>query len=356
MFTTNGSDVTRHTSAEHIPEVAFFPRFRGKGVIEMQQCPVPRPGPGQLLLRVRANALCGSERSQFHDGSPVTPGHETAGVVVAAGADTRTAVGTPGVVFLMDFCGQCRNCRLGFTNQCAAKRADMGFTHDGGYGPYELIHENIFFPVDPDLPPGDATLLLDIMGTGSHAIARAHLVRRDIESALVAGAGPVGLGLLAMLKIVVDRDLPVVVTDVVQYRLDLAAKLGGLPVDLRQAGLSDGLRRHGFERVDVAFDSSGKAAARQACVEALGQRGVLVCVGHGEDLRLEISRQLIAPERAVLGSEYFPFEELAKNLPRLRRHRAYLRQIITHRYGVNDLQKAFEVFFGGNTGKVVIEQ
>jgi threonine 3-dehydrogenase len=65
---------------------------------------------------------------------------------------------------------------------------------------------------------------------------------------------------------------------------------------------------------------------------------------------------LIAPERAVLGSEYFCFNELPESLALLRSHRAYLSQIITHRYAVGAIQHAFELFFAGSTGKVVIEQ
>jgi threonine dehydrogenase-like Zn-dependent dehydrogenase len=87
----------------------------------------------------------------------------------------------------------------------------------------------------------------------------------------------------------------------------------------------------------------------------LARRGVLVCVGHGEELTLAVSSDLIAPERAVLGSEYFPFSDLPNNLALLREHRAYLAQIITHRFAVGDIQHAFELFWGGNTGKVVIE-
>jgi propanol-preferring alcohol dehydrogenase len=98
------------------------PVFAGARRIEFAERPVPEPGPGQLLLRVTANALCGSERDQYELGSPVTPGHEAAGVVAAAGPGTRTTLGTPGVVFLMDFCGACRSCRVGATNQDARRR------------------------------------------------------------------------------------------------------------------------------------------------------------------------------------------------------------------------------------------
>lgn len=75
----------------------------------------------------------------------------------------------------------------------------------GGYGMYELVHETIFFPVDADLPLTEATLLLDVMGTTGHALRRALLVRPDVESLLVMGAGPVGLGVVAMARLLLGR-------------------------------------------------------------------------------------------------------------------------------------------------------
>ena len=339
-----------------IPEVMTVPKFEGGGVISFHEKPVPVPGPGQLLLQVGANALCGSERGQFYDGSDVTPGHESAGIVAAAGEDKSTPVGTVGAVFLMDFCGECRSCLLGFTNQCLAKRADYGFNVDGGFGVYQLVNENVFFAVDGDMTPTEATLLLDIMGTNGHGVRRARRMRQDIESAVVAGAGPIGLGMLAMLKIMLGFDAPVVITDIIPYRLALAERMGGLPVNVADESLAAGLKRHGLAAVDAGFDTSGAAIAQRACLDSLDKRGVFVCIGHGGALNLDTSADLIGPERAVIGSEYFCFNELPDNMAHLRRHRDYLTQIITHRLPVSEIQRAFELFFAGDTGKVIIEQ
>ena len=328
-------------------------KFAGDSKIIVEKKPVQMPGEGQLLIRVTGNALCGSERGQFMRGANVTPGHEAAGVVTAAGAGTRTPIGTNGAVFLMDFCGECRNCRQGATNQCLYKRGDIGFNRDGGYAEYELVNENVFFS-SGEIAGAEVTLLLDIMGTGGHAINRGLLVHRDVQSVLVSGAGPIGLGVLAMAKLLLG-DLPVAITDVVPYRLALAERMGGLPINLKSATVDAGLKQHGLERVDLAIDTSGKEAARQASLDALDKRGVLVLVGHGEGIKMDVSSQMIAPERAVLGSEYFRFDELPANLELLRRHRDYLSQIITHRFPLGDIQKAFELFFKGDTGKVIIE-
>lgn len=334
-----------------MPMTVTAPRFAGDRKITFAERVVRDPGPGELLVKVHANAICGSDREQYQHGSDIVPGHEAAGVVAAAGAETRVPEGTAGVVFLMDYCGACRSCTLGFTNQCLAKRADMGFTQDGGYGPYEVVHESNFFPVGKALSAPEATLLLDVMGTSGHAVGRAQLVRPDIQSAYIAGAGPIGLGLLAMCKVIFGHDFPVRISDLSKRRLELAQALGGEPVNA-----ADDEAARALPPSDVAFDSTGNHVARQAALAALGQRGVLVCVGHGQTLTLDVSSDLIAAERAVLGSEYFRYEELLRNLCRLLDNREYLARIITHRRDVSEICEAFETFFAGGTGKVVITQ
>lgn len=332
------------------------PAFVGGNKIEKTVKPVPEPGPGQLLIEVKANALCGSERPQWKNGTPVTPGHEAAGVVCAAGPGTTTPVGTPGVIFLMDFCGECRNCQQGFTNQCLAKRADMGFTHDGGYGVYELIHENIFFPV-PDIPLTEATMLLDIMGTGGHAIKRAQLVHSDIQTVLIPGAGPIGIGILAMFKLLLGDSVKVALSDVVPYRLKMVEDMGGLPIDASKMSLAEGFKHHGLPKPDVAIDSAGKAIVRDEALALLDHRGVLVSVAHGEGLKIkDLYKDFVFREMTLIGSEYFAYHELEENYELLKANRAYMDQIITHRFPVSEIQHAFELFFEGNTGKVIIEQ
>lgn len=335
-------------------KTARFPRFSGEGNIDFIEKPIPLPGPGQLLIAPKANALCASDRGQYTRGSSVVPGHEAAGIIVGAGTDTKTQVGTSGVVFLMGFCDECRNCRAGYTNQCLDKRADYGFNSDGGYGPYAVIRENVFFPVDSSIPSAEATLLLDIMGTGGHSIKRAQLLRQDYESLLISGAGPIGLGVLAMAKILLGADFPVLVSDVIRYRLNLAEKMGGIPVDARDVNAE--MIKRGYPSVSMVIDTSGKQEARQLGVEMLDSRGTLICVGHGENLLLDVSKDLIGSEKAVLGSEYFRYDELSDNLSILKKNRAYLAQIITHRFEVAQIEQAYEVFWARNTGKVIVEQ
>jgi threonine dehydrogenase-like Zn-dependent dehydrogenase len=277
------------------------------------------------------------------------------GVVAAAGPGTTTAVGAPGVVFARTFCGECRWCKLGTTSQCVSLRGTVGFSLPGGYEQYILIAEHIFFPVDKDIPPAEATLLLDVMGTGSHALGRARLVHRDIRSVLVSGAGPIGLGILAMAKIILGDEVPVYITDMVPYRLELARQLKGIPINLKETSLEAELTAKGV-KVDAVIDATGKEAARQAGLQVLARGGVMVCVGHGEGLQLQVVEHLINNERTVMGSDYFDFSAMDGLLVQLKEHYDYLSQIVTHRFPIEDVQRAYTLFFEqGETGKVIIE-
>ena len=189
-------------------------------------------------------------------------------------------------------------------------------------------------------------MLLDVMGTSSHAIARARLVRPDIESAYIAGAGPIGLGLLVMCKLTFGRDFPVCISDISPWRLNYAESFGARTVDASKADALAGL-----EPSDVAFDSTGKLAARKGALAALAKRGVLVCVGHGETLEMAVSDELIAPERAVLGSEYFRYEEMARNLELLRDNRALIARVITHRFDVAQITRGVQDLLVGRVWK-----
>jgi threonine 3-dehydrogenase len=338
-----------------VPSSATAPRFVGGGWISTWERPVSVPQAGEVLVEVRANAVCGSDRPAFVDGWPIVPGHETAGVVVAIGDGVKVPTGTRGVIYLRDYCGACRSCLAGATNQCLDKRADMGWTADGGYGPYELVHETNFFPIPDELPFADATLLLDVMGTTGHGLDRARLVTPDIRAVAVSGAGPLGVGLVVMVSLLLGRPVPTFVTDVQPARLELVARLGGIPVDIRAVPLEAVLAEHRVE-VDVAFDTAGRADSRRQLLDRIAARGTLVCLGAPEGLDLNVHPDLIWPERAIMGSEYFPFGDLSRNLALLMANRDALSAIVTHRFDVADLEAALALFMSSVTGKVVIER
>ena len=194
------------------------------------------------------------------------------------------------------------------------------------------------------------------MGTGGHATKRAQLIHKDIQSVLINGAGPIGLGLLAMSKLTFAKDLPVLINDVKSSRLPLAKKMGGLPIDLSKHSLEEGMEEYGITNPDVAIDATGKAIARKSALNALAKRGVMVMVGNGEGLEFEQYPDMGAPERSILGSEYFSYNEMEENHELLKNNQEYLSQIITHQYNINDVQKSYEHFFSpdSDAGKIAV--
>ncbi|MGH3146388.1 MAG: alcohol dehydrogenase catalytic domain-containing protein [Rubrobacter sp.] len=326
--------------------------FRGSGRITVEEKSTPVPGLGELLVRVHGCALCGSDRHSWEQGSAVTPGHEIAGTVVAAGDGATVPVGSAGAVFLVAYCGRCAMCRAGSRGACLDKEAMIGFDTDGGFAEYVSVPERCFLPVDSRLDLDDAAMLLDATGTAMHALRRLGCVAEPPESALVMGAGPVGLGcVLALLGVGVDE---VVAVDVAPFRLDFARRLGAKTVEGGDAAtgtvralLPDGPR--------VVIEASGNPSAQRQALDLLAPGGGMATVGHSSvPLELWTSRDLIQREKTLLGSEYFDTGEWASNQRLILEGRLAPSRLITHRLPLEEIEEAYRLFWSGETGKVLI--
>ena len=152
------------------------------------------------------------------------------------------------------------------------------------------------------------------------------------------------------------QDIPVLINDIKSSRLPLAKKMGGLPIDLSKHSLEEGMEEHGVKNPDVAIDATGKSIARKNALNALAKRGVLDMVGNGEGLEFEQYPDIGSPERSILGSEYFSYNEMEANHDLLKNNQEYLSQIITHQYKIEDVQKAYEHFFSpdSDAGKIAV--
>jgi threonine dehydrogenase-like Zn-dependent dehydrogenase len=215
-----------------------------------------------------------------------------------------------------------------------------------------IINERQFFPVPDDVPLSLATMLLDAMGTTGHAVERAQSVRRDIKSVYIAGAGPIGLGLLVQCRARLGSDVPLYISDVSAWRREFARTLGGIPVDATD---TEAIR--GLGPVSVSFDSTGKTIARQLAIDVLASRGVFMVVGGQEGFSFtDVGEELLPRELSILGSEYFDYAEFDRNLTDLLQHRELMEQLVTHTFPIGELDRAFDAFLAGETGKVVVTQ
>lgn len=253
--------------------------LRGQRDLRLQDRPVPRPGPSEVLVAIRSVGVCGSDVHYYEEGrigdyvveQPLILGHEAAGVVVATGEQAhRHPLGQrvalePGVP-----CGVCRPCRSGHYNLCPYVRFFATPPVDGAFAPYVRIDEN-FAHALPERLSDDEGALLEPLSVAVWAGWKAGL--RAGDDVLVTGAGPVGLLCLQIAR--ASGATSVVVTDVSAARLALAARLGatrtldGSARPLQDAGLE----------VDVLLECSGAPAAVDAGIRSLRPAGRAVLVG-----------------------------------------------------------------------------
>ncbi len=172
--------------------------FRGNKVIELVDAPRPTPGPGEVLIRVAANGVCGADHKSYTGGFERIPGHEAAGTVVEVGAGVHLPVGSRVAAYIPLFCGECRFCREGRGNICAHRSGLLGWSTDGGYAEYMLLPERNALHLADETSFEEGVLLLDTLGTSGHALRVARYA--EAESVLVIGAGPICIGAVALLQ------------------------------------------------------------------------------------------------------------------------------------------------------------
>src|ERR671913_122773 len=179
----------------------------GDSTVELRQVPVPTPGPGQVLLRMRASTICGSDLRAIYHGhvgpepyDDVIAGHEPCGEVVEASPGGRLRTGDRVVVYHIVGCLRCRACRAGSYITCEATfpvKVAYGYQRDGGHAEYLLAEEQSCLPLPDELSFVDGACVACGFGTAYEAVVRAEICGRD--AVLVTGLGPVGMaaGLLA---------------------------------------------------------------------------------------------------------------------------------------------------------------
>ena len=228
--------------------------LRGGGELSYETVADPAPGPGEVVVKVHACSICGSDVHAFHGKHPRLTfprilGHEFSGEIVALGKGVNNYRVGERVCCDIDFpCGVCGPCRAGRSNICEKLRT-MGFDRDGAYAEYAQVPDFNLYPL-PDSVSYDQASAVQVLGISYHAVA--HRVKPlPGEKIAVIGAGPIGLG-AAMIARLMDAD--VTIMDILDYRLAMAQKLGIRSViDAKQGNLRERALEltagHGFDKV-----------------------------------------------------------------------------------------------------------
>ena len=324
--------------------------FAGSGRVEVREVPRPEPGPGEVLLRVRRSALCGSDLKAYRARHPRDriAGHETVGEVVAVNGVSEVATGERVAAQIFSGCGRCFHCVSGDPENCAEYRA-----HVGGHAEYFALPAECCRPLPDGISWEEGVLLGgDTIGTPYQALTRLGVNAAD--TAAVFGCGPVGLGAVAVLHFFGARTFAV---EPIGYRRQLACKIGAEvaidpTIEDPVARISDLSAGRG---VDVAIDCSAAAATVGMALDCVAKRGRVALVGEKDEAIIRPSSQIIHKELTIVGSlscsrpDYFRILDL---------HRRGLdvSRLITHRFALGEVDRAYALFASGQSGKVVIVQ
>ncbi len=338
-------------------------RLPGDSTVEHVTLPVPEPGPGQVLLRMRASSICGSDiraiyREHLGHGAEayqgVVGGHEPCGDVALLGPGVvDLAVGDRVVVYHIAGCQRCDECRRGYPIGCtSAQRAAHGWQRDGGHADYMLADAVSCLPLPDSLTHVDGALVSCGFGTAYEGLLRGRVSGRD--RLLVTGLGPVGLA-AAML----GRHLgttTVIGSDPSPERAALALELGLVDAAITDAStLDDVVAEHtGGHGVEVSIDCSGHPDARHAALRSTAVRGRCVFVGEGGTVDFAVSDLMIHKQLEVHGSWVTSLHHMAELLTLLDRWGEHPERVVTDRLPLAQADRAYELAAAGAAGKVVI--
>ncbi len=256
-----------------LPDVMAAAVYQSPGSITVEERPVPRPEPDQLVVRVHACGICGSDIHQLRDGWGFKPGavagHEWSGTIAAVGSDvTGWSEGEMVVGGASPKCGTCRRCREGKPSQCENRQSMTSEHMDGAFAEYIVVRGSGVLRLPEGLSPRHAALA-EPLSVALHGITRSGVAPGD--TVMVFGAGPIGALSVAALQAMGITDITVIEPH--EGRRRLAADLGVSdivdPADL-EVFASWEPERMSSRAVDVVLECSGHRAAIEAGFNQLG--------------------------------------------------------------------------------------
>jgi threonine dehydrogenase-like Zn-dependent dehydrogenase len=342
-------------------KAAYLP---GDSTVEIRTVSIPEPGHGEVLLRVMASTICGSDiRCIYHEHlgkgpegyQGVIAGHEPAGQIVEKGPGCRSfQVGDRVIVYHISGCAICNDCRRGYMISCTNSqfRRAYGWQRDGGMAEFMIAEEKDLVRLPDQLSFADGAQVACGFGTVYEGLQKIGICGND--AVLITGLGPVGLaaGALAR-KLGAERIIGI---DVLPERLELARNLGVCDVTLSAGpeNISQVLDLTGGHGVERAVECSANAQARATAISATRKWGKIVMVGEGGTVTFNPSPDMIHDQKTIYGSwvtSTWLMEELVERLVRWNLHPE---EIITHRMPLEQAGEAYALMASGRCGKVAV--
>ena len=330
----------------------------GKG-LTLKRVPVPQPGIGEVQIKIHKTAICGTDVhiynwdpwSQQHIRPPMVIGHEYVGEITALGpgvSDYSIGDIVSGEGHIV--CGHCRNCRAGNGQWCKFTRS-VGVDRDGAFAEYLCIPETNVIRIPAGIPE-DIVSFFNAYGNATHTATMFDVVGEDV---LITGAGPIGMMAVGICR--QNGARRVIVTDVNQYRLDIAKQMGAhAVVNLAHDKLEDAMREQGMvEGFDVGLEMSGNGAALNQLLKSMRNGGKVALLGIAGPGTVIDWNDVIFKGLTLQGIYGRKMYETWYKLMAMIEAGLDLSPIITHRFHYTEYEKGFEAMNSGHSGKVILD-
>ena len=336
---------------------ALIKQTAGVGLV-LGRVPVPEPGPGEVLIKVHKTAICGTDVhiynwdpwAQQHIKPAMVIGHEYVGEVAQLGAGvTGLHVGQRVSGEGHITCGHCRNCHTGNIQWCKDTQG-VGVDRAGAFAEYVCIPASNVIIIDENLPE-EVVAFFDAVGNATHTALMWDLVGEDV---LITGAGPIGIIAAGVCKYAGARR--VVITDVNEYRLDLARKMGAdAAVNVAKEDLHTVMAQQGLvEGFDVGLEMSGNPAALDQMIAVMRNGGKVSLLGlSGKPAQMDMNGIIMKglTLQGIYGRKMDNWHQMSYMV----QGGLDLTPVITHRYHYTEFEKGFEAMNSGMSGKVILD-
>ncbi len=341
--------------------------FLGERKLELQEFPDPTPGPGEVVLEIKASGMCGSDLKFYRvkggaqalglggDGFPVIGGHEPCGVVAAVGpgvAPNEAKVGDRVMDHHYLGCGACQYCLDGWSQLCPEGFVVFGATAHGAHAPYMKVPARTLVPLPEELSFTTGAAISCGTGTAYGALRRLDLGAGDTIA--IFGQGPVGLSATQLASAMGAR---VIALDIGSTRLTRAREFGA--EHLIDPGVDDPVEAiqelTGGAGADLALECSGAPEARVAAVRSLRTWGRACYVGEGGEVTLEVSKDMLRRQLTLMGSWTFSKHGQADCARFVVENDIDVERLFTHRFKLDQAEAAYQLFDRQTTGKGVFE-
>jgi L-iditol 2-dehydrogenase len=323
--------------------------LENKGVLEYKEVPTLEPGPGHLRLKVKVSSVCGSDIKRYVDGHRMYPlilGHETAGIIDRVGEGvSEDYIGKHAAIIPLVPCFECEQCKRGYYSACHSY-SFIGSRQSGGFAEFvDLPEKNVI--VIPDSLSFEYAALIEPSTVARHMLSLGDFKKG--ETAVVLGAGSIGLMLVQWLRILGAKQI--IVTDILEDNLQIASKVGAhVTLDPSKVDVEKELQKLLGDGADLVLEATGVPQVLQQTLPLTRPRGKIVLAGNqplDKSLPLTFIENMMRREISLIGcfmsySAPFPGHEWTETVSAVLNGSLDMDTIISHRYPLSKAPDIFE--------------